>query len=122
MKTITILTLLLLVGCASGPQRPNNLYILQEIQAGRMKGGDVERMYADYDKARAEYEASDSFKWKKGLLLTAIVPLLILGSAANGLPFGPASQAYGYRSPGKVVINSTPTSSGGYRTTIDPMY
>jgi len=79
---------------------------------------DYNEALKDYDKARAEYEQTASYKSIPYL----VAPLLILGGAANGLPYGAASHGYGWRGSGKVVINSTPTSSGGYRTTIDPMY
>ncbi len=118
MKTILILTLIFLVGCATPPQRPNMMELHNAVVNHGMTADQINQQFADYDTARAEYEQTASFKSIPYLL----APLLILGSAANGLPFGPASQGYGYRSPGKVVINSTPTSSGGYRTTIDPMY
>jgi hypothetical protein len=120
MKTIVILSVILCFGCATPPSRPNEYQMMMDIMAGRgMTVDQINQSYADYDKARAEYEQTASYKSIPWLL----APLLILGGAANGLPLGPASAGYGlYRGPGKVVINSTPTVGGGYRTTIDPMY
>ena len=119
MKTmLVVLSILFLAGCVSAPRMPSSAYMLQEIHAGRMTVDDVNKIYDDHRAARAEYEQSGSYK----LTIAAITPLLILGGAANGLPFGPGTHGYGYRGSGKVVINSVPTSGGGYRTTIDPMY
>jgi hypothetical protein len=122
VKTITILALLLCFGCATPPTPPNSVQMTLDIL--NHKPVDVEKIYADYAQARAEYEQTASYKSIPYL----VAPLLILGGAANGLPLGPASAAYGVYSPGglhgpgKVTINSTPTVGGGYRTTIDPMY
>lgn len=120
MKTLTILlAILLCFGCATPPSRPNEMAMVDAVMNHGMKADQVNQIYADYDKARAEYEQTASYKSIPYL----VAPLLILGGAANGLPLGPASAGYGlYRGPGKVVINSTPTPGGGYRTTVDPMY
>ena len=117
MKTLIIILFLFLVGCVSAPQRPNSIAMYNAVMNG-MTAKQVNQIYADYDKAKAEWEQSASCKAIPWLF----APLLILGGAANGLPYGAASHGYGWRGSGKVVINSTPTSSGGYRTTIDPMY
>ena len=120
MKTLTILlAILLCFGCATPPKPPNSTQMVLDILNHRgMTAEQINQAYADYDKARAEYEQTASYKSIPYLL----APLLLLGSAANGLPFGPGSYGYGYRGTGKMVINSTPTAGGGYRTTIDPMY
>ena len=123
MKPIitALLALTILAGCASAPARPDPFKMAIDIMEGRgngMTAQQVNQTFADYDKARAEYEQSASYKAK----LVAVVPLLILGGAANGLPFGPASAKYGVYSPSNAVINTVPTGGGGYRTTVDTMY
>ena len=120
MKIIMIIAAMLFCfGCATPPHRPGMMEMYNLIESGSITLEQQKQIYADYDKARAEYEQTASYKSIPYLL----APLLILGGAANGLPLGPGSAGYGlYRGPGKVVINSTPTPGGGYRTTVDPMY
>lgn len=126
MKNLMIIVIIFFCfGCVTPPQRPNLVRVAlascdnQLTMEQKLKiHADYNKDLADYEKTRAEYEQTASYKSTPYLL----APLLILGSAANGLPLGPASHGYGYRGSGKVVINSTPTAGGGYRTTIDPMY
>lgn len=124
MKTLitALLALTLLAGCATPPTPPNltqlTLDSVDRLMTGRAGTGptadQLNQQFADYDKARAEYEQTASYKSIPYLL----APLLILGGAANGLPLGPASAKYGVYSPSNAVINTVLTGGGGYRTTV----
>ena len=122
MKTFVIALLILFVGCASAPYRPDPIYMLNEIQAGRMKAEDVNKIYDDYRVARQEYEDSAGYKMTVGATL---VGLSLVGVAAGGL----SNCGYGYRGypsgyngyygpGGKTIITTNPITGGGYQTVI----
>ena len=122
MKTLTILlAILLCFGCATPPKPPNSTQMVLDILNHRgMTAEQINQAYADYYKARDEYEQSASYK----LTLAAIFPLLILGGAANGLPCGYRGSGYrgyqGYQGcGGRAVINTVPTTGGGSVSTIN---
>jgi|WetSurMetagenome_2_1015567.scaffolds.fasta_scaffold103287_1 hypothetical protein len=119
MKAITIILVLFGFGCATAPSRPNTMEMMQAIQEHRITVDQINQAYADYEKARQEYENSASYK----LTLAAIFPLLILGGAANGLSCGYRGSGYrgyqGYQGcGGRAVINTVPTTGGGSVSTI----
>ena len=124
MKTITIILVLFGFGCATAPSRPNTMEMMQAIQEHRITVDQINQAYADYEKARQEYENSASYK----LMILAITPLLILGGAAGGMPscgyrgsgYGSGYRGYqGYQGcGGRAVINTVPTTGGGSVSTV----
>jgi hypothetical protein len=114
MKIAVIFMAMLCFSCVTTPSPPNILYLMGEIQAGRMKADDVNRTYDDYYAARKEYEQSASYK----ATLVVATPLLLLGSAAGNMPYC-GYRGYGYGClPSKAVVNTFPTPGGGTSSTI----
>jgi hypothetical protein len=114
MKTITIIVAMLFCfGCATPPQHPRypdvglGITMEQEMQGHKTFWKEM----AEYKKARAEYEQTASFKSLPYLLM----PLLLLGGAANGILYGGAPRygsiygtgGYGYSGTPVVVTNPT---------------
>ena len=120
MKTLTILAMLFCFGCATPPQRPNIDQMALDVMAGKYKGvtvQEINQQFEDYDKARAEYEQTATYK----ATLIAVAPLLLLGGAMGDMPYcgyrGSGYQGYhGYG--GKTVLTSTPIGGGAYQTVI----
>lgn len=117
MKTaLSILSILMLVGCGTAPVRPNFFQISEEIAAGRMKAADVERVFEDYKRDREAYENSTGYKLGVGALLVGVSALsLVAGSLPRSYGSGYLG---GYSSPSKIVVGTTPTAGGGAVTTI----
>jgi hypothetical protein len=118
-KILVMAMALFFAGCATAPSRPNDMEMLRAIQEHRITADQINQVYADYEKAKQEYENSASYK----LTLLAITPLLILGAAAGSVPYcGYRGYGYGYRGyygyGGKTVINTVPTTGGGSLSTI----
>ena len=131
MKTIAIIVFMFCLGCATQPVRPDITQMALDVMAGRGQSLEqINQTFANYDKAREEYENSASYKMK----ILAVVPLLVLGVAASDVPYyrygyyggwrgyGCGYRGYGYPGcgyrPGKTIVNSIPTGGGGYMTTI----
>lgn len=114
MKVLAVTILILIVGCATAPSRPNEAALMDAVMNYGMKADQVNQIYADYDKARAEYEQTASYK----AIPYLVAPLLILGGAAGNMPYcGYRGSGYGCL-PGKAVINTIPTGGGGSTSTI----
>jgi len=81
-----------------------------------MKADQVNQIYADYDKARQEYEQTATYK----AIPYLVAPLLILGAAAGDMPYcsGYRGYRYGCQIPSKAIINTVPTANGGSSSTI----
>ena len=119
MKTITIIVAMLFCfGCATPPQRPSQLQMAliscsdQLTMEQKLKAhADYNKALEEYNKARAEYEQTASFKSLPYLL----IPLLLVGGAANGILYGGAPRygsiygtgGYGYSGTPVVVTNPT---------------
>lgn len=119
MKNLMVIFLIIVAGCATAPSRPNTMEMMQAIQEHRITVDQINQAYADYEKARQEYEQSTSYK----LMILAITPLLILGGAANGFSCGYRGSGYrgyqGYQGcGGRAVINTVPTTGGGSVSTV----
>jgi len=121
MKTITIIAAMLLCfGCATAPSRPNEMEMFKAVMEHRITADQINQAYADYEKAKAEYEQTATYKSIPYLL----APLLILGGAVGGMP-SCGYRGFGYRGyqgyqgcGGRAVINTVPTTGGGSVSTI----
>ena len=117
MKTITVIAILFCFGCASPPARPNDFQMVMDIMAGRgMTADQINQTYTDYEKAKAEYENSASYKLK----ILAVTPLLLLGAATADMPYcsGYRGSRYGCGVPSKAIVTTNPTAGGGTSSTI----
>jgi|WetSurMetagenome_2_1015567.scaffolds.fasta_scaffold123156_2 hypothetical protein len=104
IKIVTVIfSALLLSGCSFGPQRPNAMAMTDAIMNHGMKADQVNQIYADYDKARAEYEQSTGYKVLTGTLM---------GVAAIG-----AVAPRGYSGGGVINTKTTSNGHGSYSTT-----
>ena len=119
MKTmLSILSILLLVGCGTAPVRPNFFQISEEIAAGRMKAADVERVFEDYKRDREAYENSTGYKLGVGALLVGVSALSLVAGSLPRSGYSGSGYLGGYSSPSKIVVGTTPTAGGGAMTTI----
>jgi len=133
-RNLMIIMLLLCFGCATAPTPPDLTQLMLDsvdrVRTGRAGTGptadQLNQQFADYDKARQEYESSTSYKLK----ILAVVPLLVLGAAASDIPCyrygyyggwrGYGYQGcgnYGYR-PGKTIVTTNPIGGGAYQSVI----
>jgi hypothetical protein len=115
MKIITIIAAMVCCfGCATAPQPPSPIEMVDAIMNHGMTADQVNQTWADYRAARAEYEQTASYKSIPYL----VAPLLILGGALGDMPYyGCRGSGYGCL-PSKAIINTSPTGSGGTTTTI----
>lgn len=118
MKTLTILlAILLCFGCATAPVNP-----LWQMSRDSLEGrltltaDQINQACADYDKARAEYEQTASYK----AIPFIVAPLLLVGGALGDMPScGYRGSGYGSGClPSKAIVNTTPTAGGGTSSTI----
>jgi len=133
MKTTIILTALLCFSCATSPIPPTNLTQLSlessdRIRTGRARTGptadQLNQQFADYDKAKQEYENSASYKLK----VLAVMPLLVLGGSAADIPYYRYGYYNGFRGyygcwgygylPSKTIVTTNPIGGGSYQTVI----
>ena len=116
MKTLTIVIMVLICfGCAAAPKHPGHAKMMIALSRGELTPNQVRKAYADYDKARDEYQQTATYK----ALPYLVIPLLLIGSGAHGLLYDgvPRYGSYygfgGYGYSGKPAVTITPT--GGCR-------
>jgi len=121
MKTITIIVVLFCFGCAKAPSRPNEMEMFKAVMEHRITADQINQAYADYEKAKAEYEQTATYKAIPWL----VAPLLILGGAVGSMPscgYRGSGYGSGYRGyqgcGGRAVINTVPTTGGGSVSTV----
>lgn len=115
MKTIGLLTILLLVGCASVPHPPDMINQYNRIKAGSLNADGVNREWDGYYAADKEYNERVKNSVVGPILVGAI--LTAVSAACTPVAYGPYSVG-GHLYPGKAIVNTIPTTGGGSMSTV----